>query len=396
MKCTIAKDMLPLYVDQLCSPETAKELEEHLASCEACRTQLAHYQEDLERGASVKPDTQAQLKPMQKIRRKMKKRTWLSVTLAAVLVAVFGCLGVLSYGEMTNKCISFTTISDMIRLRKVTHALAEGDAQPLMDVMAFTVQDAYAANKLPGAGDFAAYIEAVKADVLKDYDIYLAGRDVTVKLTECYQEPFDGTYFFGDDETKVVSNVYQTAYFYDFYEDDKCLMTMGFYKAGNALYYVDAHHQDAEGYNQIIMTDAVLPTDMLLPEIMVRYSTVNTYQAIQNGEEPKIVKAWRMCIKQADGETAYLDDLEALLDAGWIAKDVLYAQDSFDPEEGRWVYKLWFQFEELETGKLCMLEQKCSFAETHFYVQEDEPAVLLGTEGMSEDVQKKFLELFAK
>lgn len=38
MNCNVIKDILPLYVDQCCSEESAKLVEEHLANCTDCRS----------------------------------------------------------------------------------------------------------------------------------------------------------------------------------------------------------------------------------------------------------------------------------------------------------------------------------------------------------------------
>ena len=37
MKCSIIRDLLPLYEEKLCKPETIKLVEEHLKSCGACK-----------------------------------------------------------------------------------------------------------------------------------------------------------------------------------------------------------------------------------------------------------------------------------------------------------------------------------------------------------------------
>ncbi len=37
MKCDIVRDLLPLYIDRVCSEETEKEVEAHLDCCETCR-----------------------------------------------------------------------------------------------------------------------------------------------------------------------------------------------------------------------------------------------------------------------------------------------------------------------------------------------------------------------
>ena len=39
MKCEIIRDLLPLYIENLCSEESCREVEAHLASCGRCRAE---------------------------------------------------------------------------------------------------------------------------------------------------------------------------------------------------------------------------------------------------------------------------------------------------------------------------------------------------------------------
>lgn len=41
MNCRIVQDLLPLYHDGVCSPESRTAVEEHLTGCEACSRMLA-------------------------------------------------------------------------------------------------------------------------------------------------------------------------------------------------------------------------------------------------------------------------------------------------------------------------------------------------------------------
>ena len=38
--CEVIKDLLPLYVDDICSEKSKDIIEEHLAECEECRNYL--------------------------------------------------------------------------------------------------------------------------------------------------------------------------------------------------------------------------------------------------------------------------------------------------------------------------------------------------------------------
>lgn len=40
IQCSVIKDLLPLYVDDVCSDDTKKLVEEHIASCNECKTEL--------------------------------------------------------------------------------------------------------------------------------------------------------------------------------------------------------------------------------------------------------------------------------------------------------------------------------------------------------------------
>ena len=46
MKCNIARDLLPLYFDGLCSDETRKQLEEHIENCESCKLLKQNLEEE--------------------------------------------------------------------------------------------------------------------------------------------------------------------------------------------------------------------------------------------------------------------------------------------------------------------------------------------------------------
>ena len=39
MKCEIIRDLLPLYIENLCSEESCREVEAHLAACGRCRAE---------------------------------------------------------------------------------------------------------------------------------------------------------------------------------------------------------------------------------------------------------------------------------------------------------------------------------------------------------------------
>lgn len=48
MKCNVIYDLLPLYLDNICSEETKHIVEEHLENCEECRKNLEYMKENME------------------------------------------------------------------------------------------------------------------------------------------------------------------------------------------------------------------------------------------------------------------------------------------------------------------------------------------------------------
>ncbi|MNH91189.1 hypothetical protein D3C73_437400 [compost metagenome] len=47
IQCEIIKDLLPLYIDQVCSEESRQLVEEHLAGCNSCRHERENIQSDI-------------------------------------------------------------------------------------------------------------------------------------------------------------------------------------------------------------------------------------------------------------------------------------------------------------------------------------------------------------
>jgi len=44
--CEVIRDLLPLYLDGVCSQDSRQLVKEHLETCESCRRELAHLQEE--------------------------------------------------------------------------------------------------------------------------------------------------------------------------------------------------------------------------------------------------------------------------------------------------------------------------------------------------------------
>ena len=80
MDCEIIRDLMPLYVDELCSPKSCQLVESHVSACENCRVKMEQMQ---------KPDIKIKhsIEPMKMLKKQIRKHT-LSVVLIWVVIAV--------------------------------------------------------------------------------------------------------------------------------------------------------------------------------------------------------------------------------------------------------------------------------------------------------------------
>ncbi len=398
MKCEMVKDLLALYAEDLCSPVTADALKEHLAGCPDCAAALERYRAGLAAPADTlaEPQVSKELKPLKKVKRKLRRKKITTIVLVVLLGCILWVIGVLSYGQMTNKAISFSTIADCIQLQNTTKALVNGDTQALIDVIAFNVDNVYSVKGTTELENFEAYKAFLKEDMDAVYAQLFEGRDITVKLVDLELIPFeDGVEIHGS----IVADPVTTSYYFEFYEGETLVHSMVFSKIRDNLFYVYDEATDESG---ISFTASVLPSDELIEKIVLRYSVRDRYQDYLNGGELRDSTPLRVIIRNPaadeDGEfserlTERLCGLEA---DGWYLKDTMFALDTYDAQERRWIYKIWFQFENPVTGAQCMMEQRFHHGDTKFYVIAQEPPCMLGADdAVPAEIQERILGLFS-
>ncbi|MDD6032497.1 MAG: zf-HC2 domain-containing protein [Oscillospiraceae bacterium] len=79
LPCNLIRDLLPLYGEGLCSPETTDAVQEHLAVCSECREAL----KNLQLPAPLPPEPAL---PLRTLKRELARRWFLSVLTAVLLV----------------------------------------------------------------------------------------------------------------------------------------------------------------------------------------------------------------------------------------------------------------------------------------------------------------------
>ena len=89
-ECSVVRDLLPLYVEDMVSPETAHYVKSHLADCPECQAELANLKEGAELSAietRVAPKSD-DAKPFKKMMKRM-NRQFYSIAYAAIIFFIF-------------------------------------------------------------------------------------------------------------------------------------------------------------------------------------------------------------------------------------------------------------------------------------------------------------------
>lgn len=82
LPCKVIEDLLPLYHDGVCSPESAALVEEHLAGCENCQAMLKDY--DYQVGEAAPVEDTAPLQAIKHRWDKERRRKWLLIVVAII------------------------------------------------------------------------------------------------------------------------------------------------------------------------------------------------------------------------------------------------------------------------------------------------------------------------
>lgn len=69
MTCSVIRDLLPLYAERLTSPDSNKEIESHLRTCEACSDFYQNMDLQIESQGDILPVPACDIQPLKKVRR---------------------------------------------------------------------------------------------------------------------------------------------------------------------------------------------------------------------------------------------------------------------------------------------------------------------------------------
>ncbi len=392
MKCSMTEDLLPLYVDDMCSEETKKEIEAHLKTCEKCAEKLKNYrteiQVDAKEATGADSKDKAVRDSMKKVKKKLSFRKAVAVISSLLLVVVVIGMGVLLYGERTGSSMNFTTVFNVMTLNRVAKAACDRDFEPLLAITHYDLNSMYIGNRF--IKESGTTIRDVQREKLEKVFQQTFG-DAAVKYEiENITYEYDNDFFSGiSDDYEVMNDLRNPAgsIMVRFYSDNAEISVTFFQHADRKFSYEDARFgQAADKMNfESITSDEVV---LKILAYSVKKDSTN-------------LRLWNMLIWQKPknhGErerSVKLDErLQQLTDAGWNITNFYFEPDSFDFEEYCMIYKVHFVMENGK-GEMAMMAQRFDQQDSHFYIRANDTAVMEHTsDAMSEDVKTLALNLF--
>lgn len=144
INCGIAEDLLPLYVDGICTQGSRQAVEEHLKNCEMCREKYRRMTSDLEMDFSTGNDAdmgntghdsvEADKENAGKFRkgiRKLRRRWFMSVIAAFMVIPVLFC----TVNQFRGEGICFTNLYQIIQGYRYLAAIENGQYDRAFDMI---------------------------------------------------------------------------------------------------------------------------------------------------------------------------------------------------------------------------------------------------------------------
>lgn len=133
LSCEIIEDLMPLYIDNVCSQKSREAIEEHVKDCQHCRAQMD--------GMDLVPipqisATQEDL-TLKKSLKKIKKRWWMSI-LAILMIFPIVLVGVLIKNEVRGDGIAFSNLIELWNCNRFLGSLREGNGEKAASYIDFS------------------------------------------------------------------------------------------------------------------------------------------------------------------------------------------------------------------------------------------------------------------
>lgn len=202
MKCYVVKDLMPEYEEGLCSQETKKEIQEHLAECEACRNLYEALRES--RGQEEEAGTEVNLeeiRPFAKIQYRMKHLTVRSVIISIAFLVICVIFGILTFFQFHPELngISYDTIKYYQKAKDITESFAKGDMETFLQGMLYGLDTGGQLN-VSIYTNTSEFYEDTLAQLNALYNTSLAGRDMKIKVEYVHYYTGDVSSFYNSSE----------------------------------------------------------------------------------------------------------------------------------------------------------------------------------------------------
>ena len=89
MKCEVVRDLLPMYIDDLCSEETCQEMKGHMEQCPECKRKLKEISIPVEAAIEQEEKKEVSIKPMKKVKNKLRRNAGIRKDTGVVYVLNF-------------------------------------------------------------------------------------------------------------------------------------------------------------------------------------------------------------------------------------------------------------------------------------------------------------------
>lgn len=176
MNCKIILDLLPLYHDGVCSPESRAEVEAHLQTCPGCRAALAAMDAPLPEEKTPQPDDAAAVRSLSRAWKKGKRRAWwkgalIAAAVCAVLVGLWMAATELFIFPVDPGKIEITEVRQLSDGRILYHFRIDDDRN--LRLLQFQFQEENETGVLRYVPSRALYTEKRQSPSLADSDRYL-------------------------------------------------------------------------------------------------------------------------------------------------------------------------------------------------------------------------------
>ncbi len=100
MNCNIIKDLLPSYIDGICSDDTAKLVEDHVKHCEECKTYLNKMQQQMTYIPQQPKEVEKAIKPFKKINKKRRIQVITAIAMTFLMTFFITTVGYFVYQDV--------------------------------------------------------------------------------------------------------------------------------------------------------------------------------------------------------------------------------------------------------------------------------------------------------